>query len=478
MATKKKADKKPELTHEYKEGWTGLSKTELKTLEKYCGDYIEFLSKAKTERRAHDYVVEEAISEGYRDMQDVIAKGDSLKPGDKVYMSTGGRTVMLVKVGKQSLDKGMRIVGGHTDSPRLDLKPNPLYEEGAMALMDTHYYGGVRKYQWVTIPLAMHAFFVQKDGTVVDFNIGEDPKDPIFMISDLLPHLAKDQNKKTLAEGITGEGLNVIVGSIPVDDKDAKNKIKQHVLELLNEKYGISEIDFVSADIQFVPAGPARELGLDRSIIAGYGHDDRICAYAGAKALFNQKETPEFTSVVILCDKEEIGSVGRTGMNSNIFENEMAELVAAVNGTFCELTMKRSMRNSFMISADVTNVADPNFPDVDSMNNKSNLSHGVAVKKYGGSGGKGGTTDASPEFMAKIRKIFDENEVVWHAAEMGKIDHGGGGTIAMFMARYGMEVVDIGTAILNMHAPYELASKLDTYMTYKAYAAFMMDSEA
>ncbi len=471
-------EKKNPLAYEKVNAWDALGEGEMEKLNAYCDAYIKYLSGAKTERLAHDLVISEAIENGFVHMDDVIKNNTRLNAGDKVYMSTGGRTVMLVKVGNKPIEEGMRIVGGHTDSPRLDTKPHPLNESKEMALIDTHYYGGVRKYQWVTIPLAMHGFFAKKDGSIVNMNIGEDANDPIFMISDLLPHLAKDQRAKKLNEAITGEDLKVIVGTKPIEDKDAANRIKSAVLQQLNDKYGIIEEDFVSADIQFVPAGPARELGLDRSVIAGYGHDDRICAYAGAKALFDQTETPEYTSVVILCDKEEIGSIGRTGMNSNIFENEMAEIVNAIDGSFCELKLKRSMRRSYMISADVTNVHDPVHPEVDSPRNESYISSGVNVKKYSGHGGKGGTTDASPEFMAKIRRIFDGNNVVWHASEMGKIDHGGGGTIAQFMARYGMEVVDCGTGVLNMHAPYELASKVDTYMTYKGYAAFLMDVEA
>ena len=466
------------LLREKVNAWDALAEGEMAKLNEYCDSYINYLSGAKTERLAHDLIIEEAITHGFVNMQDVIKNKTQLKTGDKVYMSTGGRTVMLVKVGKKPLEEGLRIVGGHTDSPRLDTKPYPIHESKEMALIDTHYYGGVRKYQWVTIPLAMHGFFAKKDGSIVKVNIGEGANDPIFMISDLLPHLAKDQKGKKITEAITGEDLKVIIGTKPVEDKDAADRIKLAMLEMLNEKYGIAEDDFVSADIQFVPAGPARELGLDRSIIAGYGHDDRICAYAGAKALFDQTEDPEYTSVIILCDKEEIGSVGRTGMNSNIFENEMAEIVNAVEGSFCELKLKRTMRNSYMISADVTNVHDPVHPEVDSPRNETMMSSGVNIKKYAGHGGKGGTTDASPEFMAKMRNIFDDNGVVWHASEMGKIDHGGGGTIAQFMAKYGMEVVDCGTGVLNMHAPYELASKVDTYMTYKGYAAFLMDTEA
>ncbi|HIP76719.1 MAG TPA: aminopeptidase [Psychromonas hadalis] len=470
-------DKKSALAYEAKNAWDNLVEGEREILETYCQHYMKFLSRAKTERLAHDAVVEEAELHGYRNMDDVIANKESLKTGDKVYMSTSGRTVMVVQIGKRPLEDGMRIIGGHTDAPRLDAKPNPLHEACDIALMDTHYYGGIRKYQWVTIPLSMFAVFVKKDGTRLNFNIGEDPKDPIFMISDLLPHLSKDHNKKPLNEAITGEDLKVIIGSEPVADKEASNRIKEHMLELLNEKYGLIEEDFISADIQFLPSGPARELGLDRAMIAGYGHDDRICSYAGAKALFDLTEIPEFTSCVILCDKEEIGSVGHTGMNSNIFENEMAELVNAVNGSFCGLTLKRAMRNSFMLSADVCAVHDPVHPEVSSPRNECMLSSGLNVSKYCGHAGKGGTTDASPEFMAKIRRIFDGAGVTWHVSELGKVDQGGGGTIAQFMAKYGMEVVDCGTGVLNMHAPYELASKVDTYMTYKGYKAFLEDKE-
>ena len=348
-----------------------------------------------------------------------------------------------------------------------------------MVLMDTHYYGGIKKYQWVTMPLALHGVVVKQDGSKVEIVVGEDPSDPVLVISDLLPHLAKDQAKKTMAEGVSGEALNVLIGSYPVDSKksDDKGRIKQAILKLLHNKYGIIEEDFASADLEIVPAGPARELGLDRSMILGYGQDDRGCAYAGMRALLDQKKIPEYTSVALLCDKEEIGSTGATGMQSTFFENTVAELIQRTSDEYSDLKVRRCLERSKMLSADVSALHDPNYPEVSSPNNNmAVLNAGIVVSKYGGARGKSGSSEASAEFMGEIRRIFNKADVVWQTGETGKVDQGGGGTIAQYLAKYGMDVVDCGIGLLSMHAPWEASGKLDCYMTYKGYLAFFETS--
>lgn len=456
--------------------YLSLKKGEERKLEAYCREYMDFLSAAKTEREAHDLAVVAARAKGFRSLDECLAAGKPLEAGAKVYRSCRGKTLFLAVVGKKPLADGLHIVGGHTDSPRLDAKPNPLYEDGEVALLDTHYYGGIKKYQWVALPLALHGVVVKTTGETVTVTIGEDLADPVFVITDLLPHLGKDQAEKKLSEAIPGEGLNVLFGSRPSPDTKAKDKVKHRLLGLLHERYGIVEEDFVSAELEIVPAGPARELGLDRSMILGYGHDDRICAYAGLRGLLDLEETPEYTAIVLLCDKEEIGSVGATGMDSVFFENSVAELLALGGEAQQELVLRRCLERSRMLSADVNVLHDPNYPDVSSPNNAARINHGVAIAKYGGSRGKGGSSDASAEFMAEIRRVFDAAGVAWQMAELGKVDQGGGGTIAMFLARYGMDVVDCGVGLFSMHAPWEVAGKLDTYMTYKAYHAFFADA--
>ncbi len=454
--------------------WPRLSAADRRKLDDYCRDYMAFLSAAKTEREAHDLAVAELAAAGFVDLA-ALPPGQVLAAGAKVYRSCRGKTLMAAVLGRRALTDGLHIVGGHTDAPRLDAKPNPLYEDGGMALLDTHYYGGIKKYQWVTLPLAIHGVFVKTDGTTVRFVVGEDPADPVFVITDLLPHLGKDQEKLSLAEGIKGEGLNVLVGSEPVADKDAKEKIKLYLLRWLWAKYGVAEEDFASAEIEIVPAGPARDLGLDRSMILGYGHDDRVCAYAALRALLALPRTPEYTAVVILCDKEEIGSVGATGMESTFFENTVADLIGRRAAGYAELDRRVCLERSRMISADVNVLHDPNYPDVSSPNNMALLNAGVAVSKYHGARGKSHSSEAGAEFMADIRRIFNDNHVAWQTGELGKVDQGGGGTIAMFLARYGMDVVDCGVGLLSMHAPWEVAGKLDIYMAFKGYEAFLAD---
>ena len=471
----KKTGKQQDLSFTNKNGYEKISPADLKRSDEINKAYLEYISKSKTEREAHDEAVLLLQAGGFRDMRAYEKSGAKLVPGDKVYRSSEGKTLMALVVGKQPFEAGMHIVGGHTDSPRLDIKQNPLYECGDLALLDTHYYGGIKKYQWVTIPLALHGVFVKPDGKKIKVNIGEDPADPVFCITDLLPHLGADQAKKSLAEAIPGEGLDVVVGSIPVAEKDRKEKFKYNVLKLLHAKYGINEEDFLSAELEIVPAAAPREAGLDRSMILAYGHDDRVCAYAGLKALLDLKGVPEYTSCVLLCDKEEIGSVGATGMASNLFENAASELLNLTSESYSELTLKRGLHNSWMLSADVNALFDPMFPSVSEKKNSAHLNHGVCVTKYTGSRGKSGSSDASAEFMAHIRRIFDKNGVVWQTGELGKVDQGGGGTIAYLMARYGMQVVDCGVGLFSMHAPMELAGKLDIYMAYKGYLAFLKD---
>ena len=465
----------PAITYTNKNGYDTLSPAEAKLMEAMNKLYLEFLGAGKTEREAHDEGVRLLEAAGFRDLVKFEKEHIRLAPGDRVYKSCAGKTLMAVIIGKKTLEAGMHIVGAHTDAPRIDIKQNPLYENGDMALLDTHYYGGIKKYQWVTIPLALHGVFVKPDGRKITVTIGEDPSDPVLCISDLLPHLGADQAKKTLSEGIEGENLDVIVGSASVYEKDRKEKIKYNVLKLLNDKYGVTEEDFMSAELELIPAGKPREAGIDRSMILGYGQDDRVCAYAGLKAIVDVKGVPEYTSCVLLCDKEEIGSVGATGMASNFFENTSAELLNLTTDGYSELTLKRALNNSWMLSADVNALFDPLYASVSDKKNSAILNHGVCLTKYTGSRGKSGSSDASAEFVAEIRRIFDKAGVVWQTGELGKVDQGGGGTIAWLMARYGMNVVDCGVGLLSMHAPMELAGKLDIYMAYKAYLAFLKD---
>lgn len=472
---KKSAPKTSALTYATKNGYEKISPAELKHCEEVNQAYLQYITKAKTEREASDEAILLLEAAGFTDMRNYEKSGQKLAPGARVYRSSEGKTLMAIVVGKKPLEQGMHIVGGHTDAPRIDLKQNPLYENSELALFDTHYYGGIKKYQWVTIPLALHGVFVKPDGKKVKIAIGEDPSDPVLCITDLLPHLAADQYKKTIGEAITGEGLDVLAGSIPSSDKDKKEKVKHNILSILNKKYGVTEADFLSAELELVPAAAPREAGLDRSMILGYGHDDRVCAWTGLRAILDLKGTPEYTSCVLLCDKEEIGSVGATGMASNLFENASAELLNLTTDSYSELTLKRALHNSWMLSADVNALFDPMFPSVSDKRNTPLINHGVCVTKFTGSRGKSGSSDASAEFMAHIRRIFDKNGVVWQTGELGKVDQGGGGTIAQFMARYGMQVIDCGVGLFSMHAPMELAGKLDIYMAYKGYLAFLRD---
>ncbi len=434
-------------------------------------DYIDFMSLSKTERETVDNSIEIAEKAGFKDLNTV----SELKAGDKVYFNNRGKSLFLFVVGKEDLAKGLNILGAHVDSPRLDLKQHPLYEDSGLVLLDTHYYGGIKKYQWVAQPLALHGVVCKKDGSLVKVVIGENEDDPVVGVSDLLIHLAADQMKKTGSNVVEGEDLNVLFGSIPAaTEEDEKELVKKNILNLLKEKYDIEEDDFISAEIEVVPAGKARDYGFDRSMVMAYGQDDNVCAYTSLRAIV-EEENPERTSCCILSDKEEVGSQGNTGMHSSAFENTLAELMDKC-GQYSELNIRRCLRNSMMLSSDVSAAHDPNYPSVSSPNqNNAEFGKGIVFNKYTGSRGKGGSNDANPEFIAKIRKVLDDNGVNYQTSELGKVDQGGGGTIAYILANKDVEVIDAGVAVQNMHACYEVTSKVDIYEAYLAYKAFLKD---
>ncbi len=464
---------------ERKNAWSKYtSEADCKKVFDFAEGYRQFLSQCKTERECVDYFTEKAIALGYINLEDVIEKGLELKAGDKVYAVNKGKEIATFNIGKQPLTAGINILGAHIDSPRMDLKQNPLYEDGDLAMLDTHYYGGIKKYQWVTIPLALHGVVCKKDGTTITVNIGEDPADPVFGISDLLIHLAADQMDKKGAKVIEGEDLNVILGSIPAFDeagKKEKEAIKANILNLLKDKYDIEEEDFISAEIEVVPAGEARDFGLDRSMILGYGHDDRVCAYPSFMALAMQENILEKTSCALLVDKEEIGSVGATGMQSKFFENTVAELANAL-GDYSELKLRRILTNCNVLSSDVSAGFDPNYASAFEKNNSAYLGRGLVFNKYTGARGKSGSNDASAEFVGQVRSIMDGADVCWQTAELGKVDQGGGGTIAYIMGNYNMQVIDSGVAVLSMHAPCEIISKVDLYEALLGYEAFIINA--
>ncbi len=467
-------DNKSPFEKEYEIAWDKYSKTDLKKVFDLSEKYIDFMSRCKTERECVEEFSSRAEKAGYKNLQDLVNQGKSLTPGDKVYAEIMGKTIALFVIGKKPLEEGMSILGAHIDSPRLDLKQNPLYEDADLALFETHYYGGIKKYQWVTLPLALHGVIVKKDGSRINIVMGEDEDDPVLGVSDLLIHLAQDQMKKTLADGVEGENLNILVGSIPLKGKEAKNRVKHNILKILNEKYGIVEEDFVSAELEIVPAGKARHYGIDKSMIMAYGQDDRVCAYTSFEAML-EVENPEKTCVTLLVDKEEIGSVGATGMHSRFFENTVAE-IANLLGDYSELKVRRALTNSKMISSDVSAAFDPNYPDVMEKKNCARFGKGIVFNKYTGSRGKSGSNDANAEFIAELRSIMDKHKVIWQTSELGKVDQGGGGTIAYILANYGMQVIDAGIALHNMHAPWEISSKADLYEAKKAYYAFLSEA--
>lgn len=450
--------------------WKSYDEKQLKQLEELCSDYCKFLDEGKTERECVKLTVSMAEAAGYKNLTDVIRDKQTLKAGDKVYATCMDKTAVLFHIGTKDLEEGMNILGAHIDSPRLDVKQNPLYEEADFAYLDTHYYGGVKKYQWVALPLAIHGVVAKKNGETVDILIGEAETDPVISITDLLPHLAGKQMEKRASTVIEGEKMDVLIGSRPVEGEE-KNAVKASVLQLLKEKYDIEEEDFLSAELEIVPAGKAREAGIDRSMIMSYGQDDRVCAFTSLKAILDMKQV-ERTACCILVDKEEIGSVGATGMESKFFENMVAELLDRT-GEYSELKLRRCLANSRMLSSDVNAAYDPLYADAYEAKNASYLGRGMVFSKFTGSRGKSGSNDANAEYIAHIRNIFDDEKIHYQFAELGKVDVGGGGTIAYILALYGMEVIDCGVAVLNMHAPWEITSKADVYETKKGYEVFL-----
>ncbi len=424
--------------------------------------YKKFLNDAKTEREAVNASIALAKQVGFKPM--VI--GEKVKAGDRLYINNRGKSVAFIVVGKNDIEQGATVTAAHIDSPRLDLKPNPLYEDLELAMLKTHYYGGIRKYQWTAIPLALHGVFVKKDGTVVEVSIGEAEDEPIFVVNDLLPHLAAEQSKRPLSQGIKGEELNILIGSMPFNDDSESELVKLNILNILFEKYSVTEADFLSAELECVPAFRAKDLGLDRSMIGAYGHDDRVCAYPALKAILDL-EQPEKTAICILADKEEVGSDGNTGLNSDFLHHIFDDLCRPIGKSTTV-----ALRNSICLSADVNAATDPTFKDVMEARNAAYLNYGVVITKYTGSGGKGGTSDASAEYMGKIRALLDEEDIIWQIGELGKVDMGGGGTVAKYIANLGLDVVDLGVPVLSMHAPFETVSKLDVYMAYRTMSAF------
>ena len=460
-----------ELTNEFKNAWTTLDSDQTEEVFKFADEYKSFLDRGKTERECALDILAYAKKHGFIDINLLIKKGTKIKPGAKVYALNRDKAIALFVIGKENLDSGMNIVGTHIDSPRIDLKANPLYEDSEMAFFKTHYYGGIKKYQWTTIPLSLHGVVIDGEGKKKNIVIGEDPGDPVLYITDILPHLAKDQNEKKLAEAIKGEDLNVLCGSIPYGGEKIKNKIKLNILKILNEKYGICEIDFASAELEIVPAGKARDVGLDRGLISSYGHDDRVCTFAGLKGIL-EIETPDRTAVLFCADKEETGSMGNTGAQSDFFANSVAELIA-LQAEYSDLLLKRSFSRSKSLSGDVCAPHDPNYPDVTEKSNSGFMGKGLQITKYTGSRGKAGCSDANAEFVAEVSRLFTQKGVVWQVGELGKVDQGGGGTIAFILANANAEVVDCGVPVLSMHAPYEVISKVDLFMAYKGYKEFL-----
>lgn len=450
--------------------WKSYGEKQLQELEALCAEYRQFLDKGKTERECAVLTVEMAEAAGYKNLDDVIKNGESLKAGDKVYAVCMGKSVVLFHLGTKDIEEGMNILGAHIDSPRLDVKANPLYEDSDFAYLDTHYYGGVKKYQWVAMPLAIHGVVAKKDGSLVSIVVGEDDADPVLGITDLLPHLAGKQMEKKASTVIEGEKLDVLIGSRPLAGEE-KDAVQAGILKLLKDKYDMEEEDFLSAELEIVPAGAARESGLDRSMIMAYGQDDRVCAFTSLKAILDVEEV-EKTACCILVDKEEIGSVGATGMESKFFENTVAELLDRM-GAYSELKLRRVLANSKMLSSDVNAAYDPNFADAYEKKNASFAGRGMVFSKYTGARGKSGSNDANAEYIAEIRNIMDDEKIHYQLAELGKVDVGGGGTIAYILALYGMDVIDCGVAVLNMHAPWEVTSKADVYETKKGYEVFL-----
>lgn len=457
------AQLKEKLFYKKENGLSRVSDETIAKIQEYCEGYKAFLDEGKTERESVKAAVAMAEKNGFVPFERRI----EYKAGDKVYFMNRGKSVAFAVIGKRPVEEGIKITAAHVDSPRLDLKQNPLYEEIELALFKTHYYGGIRKYQWTAIPLALHGVFVMKDGSAIEVSIGEKDDEPKFVVNDLLPHLAAEQSKRTLADGIRGEELNVLVGSRPFKDDAGSELVKLNILKLLNEKYGITEADFLSAELEIVPAFKASDIGFDRSMIGAYGQDDRVCGYAALTAVF-EVDVPEYTALAILADKEEVGSDGNTGLNSDFLKHTVGDLAKMQNGD-----ESVALRNSKCLSADVNAAVDPTFQDVSERRNASFINYGAVITKYTGSRGKGGTSDASAEYVAEVRAMLDNADIVWQTGELGKVDAGGGGTVAMYIANLGADVVDLGVPVLSMHAPLETTSKLDVYMCYRAMYEFM-----
>ncbi len=449
-----------------KYGWDSLSDESKQDISKFSDEFIHFLNKSKTEREATEFIVEILQKNGFVDLKDKMI----LVPGDRIYYVNREKSVYCAIIGAKPIEAGLNIIGSHIDSPRLDLKPNPLYEDTGFAFFKTHYYGGIKKYQWTTIPLSIHGVIVKANGEKIKVNIGEDDSDPIFTITDLLPHLAQEQMEKKLKDGISGEDLNLLIGSIPVGDEKISERVKLNILKILNDKYGITERDFVSSELELVPAFKARSLGFDKSMVAGYGQDDRVCAYTSLRALLNI-ENPSKTAICIFADKEEIGSMGNTGMESHVFDTFVSELLNKTNTNRPNL-LDKVFCNSKMLSADVDAGLDPIYVSVSERNNAAYLGKGIGLNKYTGARGKSGASDANAEYVATIRNIFESNNISYQVSELGKVDTGGGGTIAYILANKGVDVIDCGVPVLSMHSPYEVTSKFDIYEAYKAYKAF------
>lgn len=460
--------------------WETYSEEQLKELEAFSKEYMQFLDAGKTERECVDAVVNAIEKEGYRELQTLMKEKKALKEGDKVYAVCMNKAIAMFRIGKRPMEEGMNILGAHIDSPRLDVKQNPLYEEGGFAYLDTHYYGGVKKYQWVAIPLSLHGVIVKKDGSLVELALGEEEEDPVFFISDLLIHLASEQLEKKASKVIEGEALDLIIGNKPLkidneEEKNEKDAVKKGILAILRENYGVEEEDFISAELEIVPAGRAREAGFDRSMILAYGQDDRVCAFSSMKAMLEVTDS-ERTACCLLVDKEEIGSVGATGMESRFFENTVAEVMNLL-GEYSELALRRCLASSCMLSSDVSSAFDPAFASSFDKKNVAYLGDGMVFNKFTGARGKSGSNDANAEYLAHLRDILEKEQVNFQTAELGKVDLGGGGTIAYILALYGMNVIDSGVAVLNMHAPYEATSKADVYEAKRGYAAFLRGAQ-
>jgi len=460
------------LSFRRKNAWEKVDEEYIKKAYDFCEEYKSFLNMSKTEREFAANTEKLAVAAGFRKLDDMTASGTRLKPGDKVYFINRKKSAVLAVIGKKPVSEGVNILGAHIDAPRLDLKQNPLYEDTELAFFKTHYYGGIKKYQWLTIPLAIHGIVVKGDGTSVEISIGEDEDDPVFTITDLLPHLAREQMQKKMSEAVTGEGLNVLLGSLPYRDDKVKEKVKLTILDILNKRYGIVEEDFQSAELEIVPAQKFKDVGFDKSMVGGYGQDDRACAYPALRSVL-ETDAPERTAVCLLTDKEEIGSMGNTGAQSTMLQDFLANIIALTEESYSDLKLRSCLSKSRMLSADVNAAVDPNYENVYEKRNATYLGHGIVLQKYTGARGKYDSSDASAEFVGEIRKLFNDNGIMWQTGELGKVDEGGGGTIAQYAANLGIDVLDCGVAMLSMHSPFEITSKIDIYVTYNAYKVFL-----